>query len=69
LISYFVDNLNQEYNLKKAFWPTAIKSLERPPTAQRPTVNRELKNGAVVPFSRIEVPLSSRLTPAQKQIN
>jgi transcriptional regulator with GAF, ATPase, and Fis domain len=51
LISYFVDRLNQEYNLKKAFSPTSIKFLERYPW---PGNVRELKSIVTIGFSMAE---------------
>ena len=51
LISYFVENLNQEYNLKKAFSPTSIKFLERYPW---PGNVRELRSIAMIGFSMAE---------------
>src|SRR5258708_1785903 len=51
LISYFVDKLNQEYNLKKAFSPTSIKFLERYPW---PGNVRELRSIATIGFSMAE---------------
>jgi transcriptional regulator with GAF, ATPase, and Fis domain len=50
-ISYFVDRLNQEYNLKKAFSPTSIKFLERYPW---PGNVRELKSIVMIGFSMAE---------------
>jgi transcriptional regulator with GAF, ATPase, and Fis domain len=51
LISYFVDKLNQEYNLKKAFSPTSIKFLERYPW---PGNVRELRSIVTIGFSMAE---------------
>jgi transcriptional regulator with GAF, ATPase, and Fis domain len=51
LINYFVDNLNQEYNLKKVFSPTSIKFLERYPW---PGNVRELRSIATIGFSMAE---------------
>jgi transcriptional regulator with GAF, ATPase, and Fis domain len=51
LINYFVDKLNQEYNLKKAFSPTSIKFLERYPW---PGNVRELRSIATIGFSMAE---------------
>jgi transcriptional regulator with GAF, ATPase, and Fis domain len=51
LISYFVDNLNQEYNLKKAFSPTSLKFLEPYPW---PGNVRELRSIAMIGFSMAE---------------
>jgi transcriptional regulator with GAF, ATPase, and Fis domain len=51
LISYFVDRLNQEYNLKKAFSPTSIRFLERYPW---PGNVRELKSIVTIGFSMAE---------------
>jgi len=51
LISHFVDRLNQEYDLKKAFSPTSIKFLERYPW---PGNVRELKSIVAIGFSMAE---------------
>jgi transcriptional regulator with GAF, ATPase, and Fis domain len=51
LLTYFVDKLNQEYNLKKAFSPTSIKFLERYPW---PGNVRELRSIATIGFSMAE---------------
>ena len=51
LISYFVDKLNQEYNLKKAFSPTSIKFLER---YSWPGNVRELRSIVTIGFSMAE---------------
>jgi transcriptional regulator with GAF, ATPase, and Fis domain len=51
LISHFVDKLNQEYNLKKAFSPTSIKFLERYPW---PGNVRELRSIVIIGFSMAE---------------
>ena len=51
LISYFVEKLNQEYNLKKAFSPTSIKFLERYPW---PGNVRELRSIVTIGFSMAE---------------
>jgi transcriptional regulator with GAF, ATPase, and Fis domain len=51
LISCFVGNLNQEYNLKKAFSPTSIKFLEQYPW---PGNVRELRSIATIGFSMAE---------------
>lgn len=51
LISYFVDKLNQEYNLKKAFSPTSIKFLER---YAWPGNVRELRSIVTIGFSMAE---------------
>lgn len=51
LVSYFVDKLNQEYNLKKAFSPTSIKFLERYPW---PGNVRELRSIVTIGFSMAE---------------
>jgi transcriptional regulator with GAF, ATPase, and Fis domain len=51
LISHFVDKLNQEYNLKKAFSPTSIKFLER---YRWPGNVRELRSIVTIGFSMAE---------------
>jgi transcriptional regulator with GAF, ATPase, and Fis domain len=51
LINYFVEKLNQEYNLKKAFSPTSIKFLERYPW---PGNVRELRSIVTIGFSMAE---------------
>ena len=51
LIGHFVDKLNQEYNLKKAFSPTSIKFLERYPW---PGNVRELRSIVTIGFSMAE---------------
>jgi transcriptional regulator with GAF, ATPase, and Fis domain len=51
LINYFVEKLNQEYNLKKAFSPTSIKFLERYPW---PGNIRELRSIVTIGFSMAE---------------
>jgi transcriptional regulator with GAF, ATPase, and Fis domain len=51
LISYFVEKLNQEYSLKKAFSPTSIKFLERYPW---PGNVRELRSIVTIGFSMAE---------------
>jgi transcriptional regulator with GAF, ATPase, and Fis domain len=51
LVSYFVEKLNQEYNLKKAFSPTSIKFLERYPW---PGNVRELRSIVTIGFSMAE---------------
>jgi transcriptional regulator with GAF, ATPase, and Fis domain len=51
LISHFVDKLNQEYNLKKAFSPTSIKFLER---YSWPGNVRELRSIVIIGFSMAE---------------
>src|SRR5580700_1589293 len=51
LVNYFVDRLNQEYNLKKVFSSTSIKFLERYPW---PGNARELKSIVTIGFSMAE---------------
>jgi transcriptional regulator with GAF, ATPase, and Fis domain len=51
LVTYFVDKLNQEYNLKKTFSPTSIKFLERYPW---PGNVRELRSIVTIGFSMAE---------------
>jgi transcriptional regulator with GAF, ATPase, and Fis domain len=51
LVNYFVDRLNQEYNLKKVFSPTSTKFLERYPW---PGNVRELKSIVTIGFSMAE---------------
>jgi transcriptional regulator with GAF, ATPase, and Fis domain len=51
LVNYFVDRLNQEYNLKKVFSPTSVKFLEQYPW---PGNVRELKSIVTIGFSMAE---------------